>query len=202
MRCPVPTAMLAAGLLLVAMLPSLAALPRATNELGDDWAVISASSFSVATLHVGDQNVGLTITLRNLRPADADAANGDERMYCVTAEVYGVRDRDGRPRRRPGPLRGGGPPAGHGALQRHVRREQRPRRRRAEGRGEAGRVRAGALLPDGRCPLARRTRLRGLIARRHIQFRPVPPRRRLGPAQVRLAHAARQIGRASCRERV
>jgi hypothetical protein len=88
--------MLAALVLTVALLPALAAMPRAANELGDDWAVISASTFSASPLHVGDRDVGLVITLRNLRPGDVDAANGDERMYCVTAEVYGVKDRDGR----------------------------------------------------------------------------------------------------------
>ena len=96
MRIAVPTALIAAALLACTLLPAFAVEPRTANELGDDWAVIVASAFSTAPLHVGDQNVSLTVTIRNQRPGDADDANGDERMYCVTVEVYGVKDSSGR----------------------------------------------------------------------------------------------------------
>jgi hypothetical protein len=96
MKSPMPTALIAAAFLLVALVPAFAEEPRAANELGDDWAVVSASSFSCAPLHVGDQNISLTVTVRNVRAGDADAANGDERMYCATVEVYGVKDQAGK----------------------------------------------------------------------------------------------------------
>jgi hypothetical protein len=70
--------------------------PHSANELGDDWAIVTASTFSNAPLHVGDQGVDLAVTIRSMRPGDADAANGDERMYCVTVEVQGVKDQAGR----------------------------------------------------------------------------------------------------------
>ncbi len=77
MRSQVPTALIVAVLFTAALLPVLAAPPRAANELGDDWAVISACLLSVSPLHIGDQNVSLAITLQNLRPGDADAATDE-----------------------------------------------------------------------------------------------------------------------------
>ncbi|MBM4248215.1 MAG: hypothetical protein FJ149_02015 [Euryarchaeota archaeon] len=96
MRNAVTTALVLAALLSCAFLPAAGAPQRAANELGDDWARVSNPVFSVSPLHVGDQSVTLGMTLQNLRPGDLDAANGDERMYCVTVEVHGVLDAGGR----------------------------------------------------------------------------------------------------------
>lgn len=96
MRSEIPAAVILAALMSCTVLPAFAVEPRAANELGDDWAVVTASAFSVEPLHVGDQSVSLSITIRNERPGDADAANGDERMYSVTVDVYGVKDQTGK----------------------------------------------------------------------------------------------------------
>ncbi len=93
------TALVLVALVSCSVAPALGATPRGgpgVNENGDDWAAVTSSAFSVAPLHVGDQAVGLTVVVHNQRPGDSDVSNGDERMYNVTLEAYGVEDANGK----------------------------------------------------------------------------------------------------------
>ena len=82
--------------LMVLMILTLCPLVPATadqgrlNENGDTYVAISASSFSTSPLHLGDQNVTLSLTVRNLCSSDGNDSTGDERLYCVTVELQYV----------------------------------------------------------------------------------------------------------------
>ncbi len=69
-----------------------AAGERGPNEEGNDWVVVTASSSPTSPLRIGDQNVTLSITVRNLRNTNGNPSDGDERLYNTTLEVVGVRD--------------------------------------------------------------------------------------------------------------
>jgi len=66
------------------------------NQNGDRFVAISASSFSTSPLHIGDQNVTMSVTIRNLRSSDGNASNGDERLYNVTVAFRHVEDASGQ----------------------------------------------------------------------------------------------------------
>ena len=66
------------------------------NQEGNTFVAITASSFSASPLHIGDQNVTVGITVRNLRSSDGNASNGDERLYNVKASFGVVKDAAGQ----------------------------------------------------------------------------------------------------------
>ncbi|MGQ9582112.1 MAG: hypothetical protein ACUVV6_01185 [Thermoplasmatota archaeon] len=68
---------------------------RGPNEEGNDWVVVTGSSASTSPLRIGDQNVTLSVGVRNLRASNGNPSDGDERLYNTTLEVVGVRDERG-----------------------------------------------------------------------------------------------------------
>jgi len=69
---------------------------RVPNENGDIFVAISGTSFSTTPLHLGDQNVALSVTVRNLRYSDGNDSTGDERLYNVTVDYKGVENAAGQ----------------------------------------------------------------------------------------------------------
>jgi hypothetical protein len=69
---------------------------RTPNENGEMYVAISGSAFSTTPLHIGDQNVSLSVTVRNLCSSDGNDSNGDERLYTATLEVLGVENSAGQ----------------------------------------------------------------------------------------------------------
>ncbi|MEM4728407.1 MAG: hypothetical protein QXH42_01415 [Thermoplasmata archaeon] len=80
---------------LLPLSPCQGAGGRGPNENGDDWVVVTDWSLPTSPLRIGDQNVSLAVTLRNLRASDGNSANGDERLYNLTIEVRAVLDEKG-----------------------------------------------------------------------------------------------------------
>lgn len=73
-----------------------AEMGRAPNENGDTYVAVPGYAFSTSPLHIGDHNVTLSVTVRNLRQSDGNASNGDERLHNVTLDVLGVEDHTGQ----------------------------------------------------------------------------------------------------------
>jgi hypothetical protein len=91
MQSKAPVLLVLLILTLCPQVPATADDGRA-NINGETLVAITASSFSTSPLHIGDQNVTASITVRNLRSSDGNASNGDERLYNVTVVCKGVED--------------------------------------------------------------------------------------------------------------
>lgn len=96
MRLKAPALLVIAMMTLSPLVSGSSGTARAANENGDTFVAVPGYAFSTSPLHIGDHNVTLSITVRNLRQGDGNASNGDERLHNVTLDVLGVEDPSGR----------------------------------------------------------------------------------------------------------
>jgi hypothetical protein len=96
MQRKTPAMLVLAILILCPLVPAAAEQGRTPNENGDTFVTISTFAFSTTPLHIGDQNVTLSVTIRNLRQSDGNLSNGDERLYNVSVELKGVENAAGQ----------------------------------------------------------------------------------------------------------